>query len=452
MPQIANSDPAAAGVIHWSGNGTPYIKGPNGMFLLDGTPLTLNDLVNKYGYGTSGASVDPALLTIPPDWKTSPGYIAAFGAPWSPGATGPGGANAFSRDAGASGPGAPHPYGMGPDSGYGTGSLPGGYLGELSRTYGSQPTLPPSTPPAAPTFADTRGTNINRSSLPLAPPPGGAVPGVMSSSPYGGVVAPTPGTIANNPTVNTTFGPDGGSNPQGSEYGGSSDYGSSGGNNGGFDWDKAFQIAAQVVAGVGQYKSNKSNRDAANRGPVLPADVQAPRAQLGAMLLQLLQTPGGLDYGETPFPLNLGETDPFAAVNKYRESSNPAFQTELQDSLDTERAKLGGQYGIRFGTDLQRGLGDTTNRITSNREANLGQLGIGAYDSFMGRRLAELGLRTDDYRKQHLGLLPLVMNYLGGQPASSPYSGGSPSGQALQTFGSILSNNSSPIYQYGNQG
>lgn len=293
----------------------------------------------------------------------------------------------------------------GNDANYGV--TPGGYLAELQRL--------------------------------LAPPTGSAPPAASPSSTSPPVAAATSATAPKGtalpPQENTIMSHE-------------SDTGSSSGSSGGFDWSQFLNLLGTGVSAYGAYSSNRSNQRNASRGPVLPADVQPARDFLGQLFLQMLSTPGGLDYGATPFPLNLGETDPFAAVNQYRTSSAPAFTDELNKALDTEKAKLGGQYGIRFGTDLQRGLGDTVASATASREATLGQLGVSAYDSFMQRRLAELGLRTDDYRKQKGGYLPLIANYLGGQPSSSPYSGGSPAGQAFQALGGGLAN--APIYQYLN--
>jgi len=207
---------------------------------------------------------------------------------------------------------------------------------------------------------------------------------------------------------------------------------------------------ADLAAIYGSYKSSAANQKASANGPVLPKDVQASRLALGDQFLRMILTPGGLDYGAPPFPINIGEgNDPYAAVDRYRMQSRNAYQDELTSALDTERAKLGGQYGIRFGTDLQRGLGDTVNRTTNAREAMLGQLGVSAYDAFMGRRMGELGTKLTDYRKQQYGLLPLVANYLGGQPASSPYSGGDPFGQMMQGFGNSMAQ--APLYQHLNK-
>ncbi|HZN97992.1 MAG TPA: hypothetical protein VFB61_09720 [Gemmatimonadales bacterium] len=154
----------------------------------------------------------------------------------------------------------------------------------------------------------------------------------------------------------------------------------------------------------------------------------------------------GWEFGPTPFPTTLDEGgDPFAAVNRYRTASDPLFRDELSRSLDTEKSKLGGQYGIRFGTDLERGLGDTIRQTTNAREAQLGALGISAYDTYMQRRMADLDRQLGDFRSSQVGFLPLITNYLNGQP-SSQASGFSGTGFGLQSLGGTLSNY--PIFQY----
>jgi hypothetical protein len=242
----------------------------------------------------------------------------------------------------------------------------------------------------------------------------------------------------------------GANNIYGSPYGAGTDYGTSmgGGGGNGFNWGPVISSLGQLGSAFGAYKSTQQNARNAANGPVLPADVQPARNALGDIFLKMiLGGQAGTSYGAPPFNLDIGEgNDPYAAVDRYRTASNPAFTRELSSALDSERAKLGGQYGIRFGTDLQKGLGDTAANAIGQRESSLGQLGVSSYDSFMQRRLAELGIKIGDYRTQQSGYLPLIANYLSGQPSSSPFQGGSATGQAFQALGSGLSN--LPLYQY----
>ena len=319
-------------------------------------------------------------------------------------------------------------YGMGgtgPGSSYGV--TPGGYLAELQRI--TAPPTPPSNSPSS------------------QPTPAPSHPSVAAAKSAGSPTSP-PSPLPLAPPMSTRDNPSGGdSGPSYYPPSDNNSYNNSGGNSG-VDSAAFMSYFGPFLAAGGAYLSNRQNAKNAAAGPVLPADVQASRAFLGQLFLKMLSTPGGLDFGPPPFALNIGETDPYAAVNKYRESSAPAFQTELNTSLDTERAKLGGQYGIRFGTDLQRGLGDTLTNVTNAREAKLGELGVSSYDSYMNRRLAELSGRIGDYRQQQSGYLPLITNYLSGQPSSSPFAGGSPFGQGLQALGGGLANAS--LYKYLN--
>ena len=143
--------------------------------------------------------------------------------------------------------------------------------------------------------------------------------------------------------------------------------------------------------------------------------------------------------------------EPEAWLNRISEGTRPAFQDDLAAAYDTERSKLGGQYGIRYGSDVLNSLGLVTERALNDRNAALyAQLPAFLQAAIQGRQsAANVALQGADWeRTNRLDPYNLSMQFALGYPPTTPYSsdaGASGSGALLQTVGNSLA--MYPLYE-----
>lgn len=76
------------------------------------------------------------------------------------------------------------------------------------------------------------------------------------------------------------------------------------------------------------------------------------------------------------------------ALDRYRTATQPGFLTDLNDALNETRARIGGQYGVRFGGDLTDMLGEQTRRAVIDREGVMAN----QFNNMWGNALAGAGM------------------------------------------------------------
>ena len=220
------------------------------------------------------------------------------------------------------------------------------------------------------------------------------------------------------------------------------------------------QAAPYIAMGLstigGMLSSNSASKAAAKamNKQNIPPDVMGLRDQLVQMLSQ-----GGSPYSDSPLYNQTGDLaggmlnenyhqqltggSPMAALDYYRNQTNPAFQSQLADIGQSVQASLGAR-GMRQSSDVAQIWGQQAGRATQGREADLAgrygeyqqryQQGEALWQDFLNKIRGSEDARSQNTLNAQLGLATAYP----GTPGYPPGLGQSGFGTGASSAGNML--------------
>ena len=126
--------------------------------------------------------------------------------------------------------------------------------------------------------------------------------------------------------------------------------------------------------------------------------------------------------------------DVYGMLDQYRNRNRPQFEQTLQDSFNRAKTNLGGQYGIRYGTDAARIMDNEAGRASVGFEGDITRLFPQLFSTVGGLNLQGL----NQARADQMQALSPILNFALQSPGSPNLAGYNPGpGGAANALGGI---------------